>query len=391
MRRMRAGFIIISLLVMLTTGGLALAEEAGFSGNVGLEITFTPIPPLSYNIESGLSIALSVADFTFESETVFDLTGFQSQWFNAAVDLGVVRFANEILFDPYFSWNQLSAGTAIAGIEMSFALILADIGIAPIADYSMGAVLELRTGVICGLSFTTLTGFGAIDLVNFRDGVEAPFSVDLLYLFSHLDLLFNTYPSPKVTIVPGFYFEEQFMRLEVDYMGFLASSSTWFDWLGFAKEVLELGYWFGEPNFSFLTAMTFDSTFAISGMDFILDLWICPVRFTSRTSFTAPIPPAVLPIVFSGQKFAVSFEVFEVLITAETDFDNTFLFERQLLALEVEICPVTFISLTAFDALGFSGQWIKAGVDFSGVTLYTIAAFDSSGIIEVSFGFELGF
>jgi len=392
MPRMCVRLVVAFLLVMLAAGGLTLAEETGFSGGVGLEITFIPIPPLSYDIEADLTLSLSIACFTFESETVFALTGFQSQEFDVEVDLGAVSIAEEIIFDPYFSWNQLSVDALIIAVETGLDLILADIGIGTQSpSYSMGAVLELSSGVMSGFSITTLTGFGAIDLVNVLGGVEAPFSHNLLDLFSYLDSLFAPQFTPRVTIVPGFYFEEEFVRLEVDYCGLLSSSSTWLDWTGFAKEVFEFGYQFEEPSLSFLTAMTFDNSFSISGLDFILDLEICGVQFTSWTSFTAPQTPSVLPIVFSGQRFAVSFEVFGVLVTAETDFDGTFLFERQLLAIEAEIEPVAFTSLTAFDRTGFSGEWIKAQVRFSGVTLYTLAAFDFGGIIEVSFGFELAF
>lgn len=392
MPRMCVRLVVAFLLVMLAAGGLTLAEETGFSGGVGLEITFIPIPPLSYDIEADLTLSLSIACFTFESETVFALTGFQSQEFDVEVDLGAVSIAEEIIFDPYFSWNQLSVDALIIAVETGLDLILADIGIGTQSpSYSMGAVLELSSGVMSGFSITTLTGFGAIDLVNVLGGVEAPFSHNLLDLFSYLDSLFAPQFTPRVTIVPGFYFEEEFVRLEVDYCGLLSSSSTWLDWTGFAKEVFEFGYQFEEPSLSFLTAMTFDNSFSISGLDFILDLEICGVQFTSWTSFTAPQTPSVLPIVFSGQRFAVSFEVFGVLVTAETDFDGTFLFERQLLAIEAEIEPVAFTSLTAFDKTGFSGEWIKAQVRFSGVTLYTLAAFDFGGIIEVSFGFELEF
>jgi hypothetical protein len=402
MPRIYARLMVVFMLLVLTTGGLTLAEEAacfgcseeiglGFSGSVGLELTFTPIPPLSYNIESGLTLSFSVTDFTFESETVFDLSGFQSQGFGAAVNLGAVQIADEILFDPYFSWNQLGVDAQFLGVETGLDLILADIGSVQTPSYSMGAVLELSSGIVCGFSITALTGFGATDLVNDLDGIEAPFSHDLLELFYHLDSLFGTAPNLKVTIVPGFYFEEELVRLEMDYEGLISSSSTWFGWTGFSKEVLEIGYRFDEPTLAFLTALTFDDVVTISGLDFILDLQIEPVRFTAKTSFASPAVPAPIPIVFDGQGFAVSFEICGVTVTSETDFDETFLFERQLLAIEATIDPVSFASLTSFDGAGFTGQWIRADVAFSGVTLYTTAAFDYSGINEVSFGFELTF
>ena len=67
------------------------------------------------------------------------------------------------------------------------------------------------------------------------------------------------------------------------------------------------------------------------------------------------------------------------------------MFAEQDLVIEATIDPVSLTSLTTFDATGFSGQWIEARVTFSGVSLYTQAAFDFSGINSVSFGFELTF
>ncbi|MEA1870667.1 MAG: hypothetical protein U9N00_00515 [Candidatus Bipolaricaulota bacterium] len=390
---------LLMLIVLLTTGGLALADDVccpdgpglGFSGSVGLEFTFTPIPPLSYNIESGLTLSFSVAGFTFESETVFDLSGFQAQGFVATVDLGAAQISEEILFDPYFRWNQLGVDAQFLEVQAGLDLILANIGSVQTPDYSMGAVLELSSGILCGFSITTLTGFGAVDLVNILDGIEAPFSHDLLGLFIHLDSMFGVAPDLRVTIVPGFYFEEELVRLEMDYAGLIASSSTWFDLFGFSQEIIEFGYRFEEPTLAFLTAVSFDDTISISGLNFILDLQIEMVRFTAETSFVAPTTPTSIPIVFDGQSFAISVDICGVILTSETDFDETFLFERQLIALEATIDPVHFASLTSFDGSGFSGQWLRADVAFGGITLYTTAAFDYSGINEVSFGFELTF
>jgi len=390
MTRFGARLLIALVSAFLAIGVVACGEGLGFSGNVGLELTYTPVPPLSYNIETGLTLGLSVADFTFESETIFDLSGFQSQEFGVSVGIGAVSIADEILFDPYFSWNQLSVDADIVGITVGVDLILAGVA-GQTASHSMGTVLELSSGVISGFSITTLTGFGATNLVNLLGGIEAPHSYNLLGLFYNLDGLCAAQTEPKVTIVPNFYFEEELVRLEIDFCGILSSSSTWLDWNGFVKEVFEFGYRFEEPSLAFLTAITIDDSFAITGLDFILDLAIGEVQFTSWTSFAPPTTPSVLPVVFSGQKFAVSFEIFGAWITSETGFDGSFLFERQRLAIVAEIEPVTFASLTVFDALGFSSQCLRAGVTFCGVTLYTTAAFDASGVTEVSVGFELSF
>ncbi len=390
--------VLLLLVVAMGTGAMAddpccpPGSALGFSGSVGLEFTFTPVPPSSYNIETGLSLSIGISGFTFSSSTVFDLSGFESQECGVDVDLGAVQIGDEILFDPHFSWNDLSLSAQIVGIELGTDLILADIGSVQTPEYSMAAVLRLSSGENCGFSITTLTGFGATDLINMLDGVEAPFSYDLLSLFYHTEELFDSSESLNVTVVSGFYFEEELVRLQMDYMGLMSSSTTWFDWTGFKYETLEIGYRFGEPSLAFLSAIAIDDTFSVSSIDFILDLQIDPVRFTSRTSFAASLPPSATPIVFSGQGFALSFALCEqVTVGSITLFDATFMFAQQDLSIEASIDPVTLTSLTTFDATGFSGQWIRAEVTFSGVSLYTVAGFDFSGIDYITFGFELKF
>lgn len=392
MRRMsaRIGFGIFVLL--FTTGmGVATASEMGFSGSVGLDIFYTPIPPASYNIGSDLTLAFSVSGFTFTSATGFDLYGFQSEAIRLAVDLGAVQISEEIRFEPYFSWNELSVDLSIVGVQIGFDLILADIVGPQTPTYSVGGILELSSGIICGFTITSLTGFGAEDLVNLLGGIDAPFSYELLYLFNHLDGLCIAPIDLDVTIVPDFYFEEELFRVEVETMGLIASNTTWFDETGLTKLLFEMGYRFDEPTMALLASMSLDGGFAITGIDFIIDLQIDVVRFTSHTSFAEVPPPAIIPIVFDFQRFAVSFELCNVLVTTATTFDSSFFFAEQLIAIEASIDPVTFKSLTAFDATGFASQCIYADVQFCGVVLFTKAEFDFTGIQLVTIGFDLAF
>ena len=386
-----ARFMVTFILVMLVVGGLALAENGGFSGNVGLEIIFTSIPPFFYEIESGLSLSVSVPWLTFEADLGLDLSGFQSQGFAIAIDLDAVQIAEEIRFDPHFSWQRLSVGTQVVGMGIGADLIVSNIGSVQTPNFSVGAVLDLSGEVSGGFSCITLTGFGAVGLVNLLGGVEAPFSYELLHLFSHLsDLSLRGAPDPRVTIVPGFYFEEELVRLTVDHEGFLASSTTWLSPSGFVKEIAEFGYRFEEPSLAFLTAVTLESDFFISAFDFMLDIDFDFFQLNSKTMFAVPVPPSP-PVEFLGQGFVGSFEVFDVLVTGEADFDASFLFDQGLLAIEAKPEPVTLTSLTRFGLGGFAGEWITVGVGFNGGYLYTTTAFDSSGITEFSFGFELEF
>jgi len=396
MLRNSSRLILVFGLVVLCLGGGAFAAQTGsaglgFGGSVGLSFTYTPVPPFSFNIASELTLGLQIGGFAFSSATGFDLSGFQSQEFAASISLGAVQIADYIRFRPTFEWNKLSVDAQILGVNGGVDLILANLGAIQTPTYSMGMVLELSSGVVCGFSITSLTGFGATDLVNEIGGVDAPFSHKLLGLFTHLDALFASSAPLEVTIVPGFAFEEQIVRLEVDEAGLLASTTTWFDSAGFAQETAELGYRFDDPHLAFLSAFTFDSSFSISNVDLILDLHIDPVRFTSRTSFAAAAPPSPLPVAFAGQGFAVSVVICGVSVTSETTFDGTLLFSGERIALEARIDPVSFASLTSFDGTGFTGQDLRASVTFGGFTLSTSASFDTGGITQITFGFELTF
>jgi len=391
MPRMRARWIAFVVLLSLFGAGAAAADDLGFSGRVGLEVTYTPIPPALYNIGADLGLGFEISGFSFASATGFDLFGFQSERVSLSIDLGAVQISEEIRFEPTFSWNELSVDLGIVGVNFGIDWILANIGGVQTPAYSMGAVIELSSGIVCGFSITSLTGFGAVNLVNLLGGVEAPFSFALLDLFIYLDTLCVSPIELDVTIVDGFYFEEELVRLEIDYLGLIASSTTWFDYQGLSQMLFELGYRFDEPSLSFLTSVTLDGTFTITGLGFIVDLAIDVVRFTSHTFFVEATPPAPIPIIFGGQAFAVSFEICGVTITSETGFDGSFLFSEETIAIDALIDPVTFRSLTTFDATGFAAECVYASVEFSGVLLYTRAEFDMTGIQLVSFGFALSF
>lgn len=392
MRRMcaRIGLCVLALLLVAGTV-MATAEGVGFTGSVGLDVSYTPVPPASYNIGSDLTLGFSVGGFTFTSTTGFDLAGFQFEGVTLGVDLGAVQVSEEIRFQPYFVWNEVSFDLSIVGIEIGLDLILADIAGPPAPTYSMGGVLQLSSGILCGFTITSLTGFGAEDLIHLLGGYDAPFSHELLCLFHHLEGLCVAPTVMDVTVVSDFYFEEELLRLEVATMGLIASNTTWFDETGLTNILFEMGYWFDEPAMAFMASMSFNGGFAITGLDFIIDLRVDVVRFTSHTSFAEVPLPSLFPIVFDLQRFAVSFTLGGVLITTATAFDSSFLFAEQLIAIEAWIDPVTFTSVTSFDGGGFSGQCIYADVRFCGVVLFTKAEFDFTGIQLASVGFELTF
>ena len=387
MRRMcMLGVAVTALL--LAVSGAAAAGDLGFSADIGLEVTYAPVPPASYDIISNLSLGFAISGVRLASETEFSLAAFSSERLTIGADLGAVCIAEEIRFEPYFAWNDLSFDLSIVGIGIGMHWIFADIGGPQTPSYSMGTVFELASSIACGFSITSLTGFGVVDLVNLLEGVEAPFSHSLLSLFDHLEGLCAEDEELDVTVVDGFYFEEELVRLFVDFQGMMASSTTWFDAYGLSQMVFELGYWFDDPTLRVLTTMTLDGTFGIVAAGFILDLEVESVRFTSHTAFAAPAVPTLVPIAFDGQRFGVSFAVCGVSVSSATEFDGDFLFSEEAVGIEAAIGPVSFQSLTTFDAGGFAGQRVCANVRFSGIMLYSHAEFDFTGIQLVTFGFR---
>jgi len=367
------------------------AGDVGFSADIGLEVSYAPLPPASYAIESDLRLSLSVPGFGLESMTTFDLSGFVEERVAILVDVGAVQIGEEIRFAPIFAWNDLSVDIHIAGVGIGFNWILGNIGSVQTPEFAMAMIVELSSQVACGFTLTSLTGFGAVDLVRVLGGDEAPFSVELLSLFEHLAYLVGPTAAIDVTLTPGFTFAEQLVRLTVDFDGLIASQTTWFDAGGLDAMQFELGYRFADPALRLLVGASLDGAFSMTGLTFVVDVQIDVVRATSWTVFAQPAFPFPLPIVFERQGFAVSFEICGVTVTSETDFDDSFLFAAEILAIEAVIPPVTFTSVTTFDGGGFAGESLRAEVSFSGVTLFSRAQFSWSGIDLAAFGFRVSF
>ena len=334
-------------ILILAAAAPAWASDLGFSASVGLEVTYTPVPPASYNIGSNLQLTFEIPGFALESETGFDLTGFTFQRVTLGVDLGAAKIAEEIRFEPDFDWNELSLDLSIVGVEIGVDWIFANTGSVQTPSYDMGVVVAFQSEIPCGLGIASVTGFGAIDLVNVLGGASAPFSEQMLFLFTHLDTVCDPAPDLDVTIVDGLFFEEELLRLTFAFQGLLVSHTTWFDELGFAQMVFEFGYDFDDPSLGFLSAIVVDGAFSITKIDVIVDLSIDVVRFTSWTRFAEPTFPVPLPVIFAGQGFGVAFELCGVTVTSETDFDDLFLFEAEIVAIETSIDPVTNSCATA--------------------------------------------
>lgn len=385
-----AGRAAMAAILILAGTAPGWAAGLGFSAAVDLEITYTPIPPASYDIGSELGLTFAMPGFTLTSDTGFNLSGFAFERVEFEVDLGAAQIAESIRFEPGFDWNQLSFDLAIACVQVGVDWIFADIAAPPTPDYQMGVVLAVRCDTPVGLSVASATGFGAADLADVLGGT-APFSEEALSLFEYVATLCAPAPASDPTILAGFAFEEEILRLTLASVGLVASHTTWLDAAGLQQMGFELGYQLPAPQIGLLAALLLDGTMTITHLDLILDVFVEGVRFTSWTEFAEPLFPVPVPILFAGQRFAVSFEVCEVRITSQTDFDDLFLFAGEQIAIEATIPPVTFVSLTSFDAGGFAAQCIEARLAFDVVELWSAAEFAWDGLVFVLLGFSLAF
>ena len=133
-----AGRAAAAAVLILAVAAPAWAAGLGFSATVGLEITYTPLPPASYDIGSDLQLAFDIPGFSLRSDTGFDLAGFTWEKVSFTVDLGVAKISEDIRFEPEFDWNELSLDLSIVGVDMGADWIFANIGSVQTPSYDMG-------------------------------------------------------------------------------------------------------------------------------------------------------------------------------------------------------------------------------------------------------------
>jgi hypothetical protein len=363
--------IASTLLILFAFSGGGMADEPPFTGSIGLETTFRPDPALvpPHTVEIELDLEFSIADFTWESSTLFDLKGFKRQIFTTTVDLGLAAISNEITFKrpSRFTKNHLAVDVSIIGIDFGIDLILADIGFPQTPHFSIGMVIDIRGELPVGSNIISLTGFGVRDLERMLD--DRP-----------------------VAVVEGFAFEEQLTKISLDHLGIRAAALTIFTPLGLDRASLQFGYRYADPlaelALSFMMKTDFGSDLRITGMEFEVGATIARIDFKSHTEFRAKPP---LPLAFDRQRFTISGSIAALDITSKTIFVAPFAFYSQQITIVTEIEPIKFTTQTTFDMTGFAAMEIEVGLTISGVHLYTSAAFTMRGITKVVVGFQLTF
>lgn len=291
MKRMFVASLVAALLVVP-----AFAQEQGceLSGTLGMEFTFTPVPPATLNVDTAITLSLAFAGAQVSSRTVISLNGLEAEHLTFGVDLDGVTLTTGMRFDPCFSKYWFSVRGGCCPFDLG-ALFLVENLAQPCQtpDYTVGIVLDIGLHFDSGFFVRSLTGFG----------------VEWLYY------LIDDDPSTDLVAVPGWWFEEELIHLGFATDCLNTESIFLFDELGFSWAQFQAFYRWSEPAIELGARVWLDSVFAFSRADLVLGVTIDPVELQSTTSFD-----------FSGflsQEIDISVSFSGIRLYSRTSFDFT--------------------------------------------------------------------
>ncbi|MFO8034660.1 MAG: hypothetical protein R6U88_05830 [Candidatus Bipolaricaulota bacterium] len=262
MRKLLITLAALGALGMVPAG--AVAEDLDFGGSLGLEFTFTPIPPADVDISTDITLSLSFADAQVISRTRLTWDGLQEAWLSFGLDLKALELISAMRFDPCFSMYRLQAWGEWCPAELGGLVLLENLA-APCepADYTVGVVLDLGLNLEYGFWLRSLTGFGVWDLY---------------YL---VDDLVRTDLSPA----PGWWFEEQLLGIGLQGECFSVDSWILFTDLGLNWAHFGSAYRWTEPDVEVGTRLWWTGGMAFDSAELIVAGTINPVTLRSVTVF----------------------------------------------------------------------------------------------------------
>ena len=283
------------LLLACGIGVIGLAQDGGeLSGALGVELTFTPVPPASLSVDTAITSSLSFAGASVESRTVISLDGLESEHMKFSIDLDGVTLATGMRFDPCFSryWFEVRGGCC--PFDLGAMLLVENLAEAcQTPDFTVGIVLDLGLAFDPGFFVRSITGFGVEDLYH----------------------LVDEYPQTEVTAVSGWWFREELINVGFASQCLRTESLFSFDELGFAWAQLLASYMWAEPAAQLGARLWIDSTFAFSQADLILRVTIDPMELRSVTSLDS--------LGFLSQEIDISISFSGVKLYSRTSFDFT--------------------------------------------------------------------
>lgn len=288
---------ILPLAVVLVGMSLAApAQEAGctFSGTLGMEFSFIPVPPATLDINTAITLGLTMGGASVESRTVLSLHGLEEEHFKMGVDLGGITLTTGMRFDPCFSkyWFEVRGGCC--PFDLGALFLVENLAAAcQTPDYTVGLVLDLGLSFDSGFFVRSTTGFGVEDLYH----------------------LIDDDPATDLTAVPGWWFEEELLHIGFATQCLRTESMFLFDELGFAWARFYASYTWQEPVIELGARVWLNSAFAFSQADLILGITIDPVSLKSITSFDWSG--------FLSQEIDISISFSGIELYSRTTFDFT--------------------------------------------------------------------
>ncbi len=259
---MRTFWATLAALMIVVTG--AMAEDCGFGGSLGLEFTFTPVPPAALDISTDITLSLTFGGAHLLSRTLLTWDGLEASWLTVGMDFGNVQFETGMRFDPCFSMYRLEARGGCCPFSLGGLLILENL--APLCeppDYTVGLALDLGLSFSSGFWVRSLTGFGVWDL----------------YYLVDCDL------RTDVQAAPGWWFEEQLVGLGLKGPCFSADTWVLFTDLGLSWWRVATTYRWTQPHVEVGTRLWFMGLFAFTQADLVVAGHIEPVALESVTTF----------------------------------------------------------------------------------------------------------
>lgn len=293
------------ILPVLALAFPVLAQELSFSGSLGMDFLFLPSTPPS--MDAAFTLSMDVGKGGVKSLTVLSLAGLEAEHLWFWLNFSGITLKSGLTFDPCFSRWTLAVSGGCCPFFLGGMFLLGNL--APPCQtpaYTVGLILEFGVGEEPGFLIRSLTGFGVTNIYA----------------------LIDDDPWTDVTLVSGWYFEEQLLHFAWSGECWRLYTTWMFTWTGLGFGELGVNYRFFQP---------------------IVDL---------------------------GASLRV---------------DSGFSLDWAKLYLGVTVDPVSVYSATAFDFFGFKWEEIGIKINFSQVLIYSATRFDLSGLIWIRVGFELKF
>lgn len=256
--------LLAVLLVAVVGGVTSWSQPPAVSGSLGIEVTFTPIPPATLDITSAITLSLSFGRAEVLSRTELSLAGLLAQHLVMGVNLNGVGLRSGLRFDPCFSkyWFEVQGGCC--PLELGGLFLVENLALTcQTPNYTIGIVLDLGVAWRPGFFARSLTGFGVTDLYHLID----------------LD------PATGLTAVPGVWFEEELLHLGFTGVCFRTDSMVLFDPFGLAWFELGASYLYPDPEAELGLRIRLLGTFTLDWAKLSLGVRVPPVAIRLLTTF----------------------------------------------------------------------------------------------------------